>query len=319
MNRRAAHQTPVSGRQYTIRTNAYTATIASVGASLRVLQHRDRDLVVPYEADQLRPVYRGAILAPWPNRVVDGRYAYDGITHQLALTEPDRGHALHGLVVWQDFAVKQTGPERVALETQLPAQQGYPHQIEVAVTYEVDEHGLVTTVTGTNVGASTAPWGTAPHPYLVAGEGRVDDWSLQLPAHSILTVTPDRLAPVALGEVSTTAGGRFDFRIDRSLDGIKIDHAFTHLARDGDGVTTVRLRDSSGQGVAMTFDAACPWVQIHTADRPEPSLNRLGLAVEPMTCAPDAFNSGAGLIHLAPGESHHATWRIQAVSPGDAP
>jgi len=318
MIRPTAHQTPLSGRQYTLLADAYTATIASVGASLRVLQHRDRDLVVPFEADQLRPLYRGAILAPWPNRVVEGRYAYDGVTQQLALTEPDRGHALHGLAVWHDFAAEQTDPKRVELQTQLPAQQGYPHQIEVAVTYELDEHGLLTTVTGINIGTSTAPWGTAPHPYLTAGGGRVDDWSLELPAHSILTVTPDRLVPVALGEVATTAGGTFDFRIERSLDGIKIDHAFTHLARDEDGVTTVRLRDSTGQGVAMTFDEACPWVQIHTADRPEPSLNRVGLAVEPMTCAPDAFNSGVGLIHLAPGESHHATWRIQAMSPEDA-
>jgi aldose 1-epimerase len=75
MIRLTAHQTPLSGRQYTLLADAYTATIASVGASLRVLQHRDRDLVVPFEADQLRPVYRGAILAPWPNRVVEGRYA----------------------------------------------------------------------------------------------------------------------------------------------------------------------------------------------------------------------------------------------------
>ena len=65
--------------------------------------------------------------------------------------------------------------------------------------------------------------------------------------------------------------------------------------------------------VTMRWDAACPWVQVHTADQPDPQRSRLGLAVEPMTCPPDAFNSGTDLIVLQPGESTTAGWTIAAV------
>lgn len=251
-------------------------------------------------------------MAPWPNRVVDGRYVYDGEEQQLALTEPDRGHALHGLAVWQDFAAIDVQEDRLTLQLDLPAQQGYPYQVRVRVDFALDAEGLVTTVTGTNVGASTAPWGTAPHPYLVAGAGLVDDWSLELPASQYLTVTEDRLIPLELAEVAA-GDGSFDFRAPRRIGETFIDHAFTGLTRDDRGQAEVLVRASSGAGVMLAFEAACPWVQVHTADRPVPAENRIGLAVEPMTCAPDAFNSGLGLIHLAPGESHRASWRIAAL------
>jgi aldose 1-epimerase len=304
--------TPLSGRQIVLRHADYEASIASVGASLRSLRHLERDLVVPFAADELRPNYRGATLAPWPNRVVDGRYAYGGQLQQLALTEPDRGHALHGLVAWQDFAVSDVQPDRATLVADVPAQQGYPYQVQVTVEFLLDPTGLSTTVMGRNQGAQTAPWGTAPHPYLVAGPGLVDDWTLELPATQFLTVTPDRLIPLQLSDV-TAAGSDFDYRAARLVGEAFIDHAFTALTRDEHGEATVRLRDDSGRGVSMSWGSACSWVQVHTADRPDPVESRVGMAVEPMTCAPDAFNSGLGLVDLAPGETHRASWRIAAL------
>ncbi len=305
---------PLSGDQYELSCGDYQATIASVGASVRLLRHRGRDLVVPYEADEVRPFFRGATLAPWPNRIVDGHWTdLDGSLRKLALTEPERGHALHGLVVWQDFAMAESnGSDRVRLETTLPAQEGYPHPLLVQVEFALDADGLTTTVTGTNLGADAAPWGTAPHPYLVAGPGRVDDWALELPAGRVLTVTEDRLIPVDLVDVTGYRDGVFDFREARTLGDVFIDHAFTELSREDDRAT-VRLRTEDGSGVAMSFGPECGWLQIHTADQPVPELDRLGLAVEPMTCAPDAFNSGAGLITLEPGESHSASWRVSAL------
>ncbi len=305
--------TPLSGHQFSLAHGEYRAIVASVGASLRVLRHRDRELVVPYAPDEVRPAFRGAILAPWPNRVINGRYTDGGQVQQLGLTEPERGHALHGLLVWHDFTDEEIAPDRIVLVARLPAQQGYPHPLQVRVEYRLDDDGLSTTVTGTNLGRSVAPWGTGPHPYLVAGAGRVDQWFLELPAQTVLKVTPDRLIPDGLADVIDLEGGRFDFRTERSLSGAEIDHAFTDMSRDADGRATVRVVDQIGKGVAMICDSSCPWIQIHTADRPEPELNRIGLAVEPMTCAPDAFNSRAGLVRLPPGGSHSARWRIQAL------
>lgn len=305
--------TPLSGRQYELTNGDYSAVVASIGASLRSLRLGDRDLVVPYAADEVRPGFRGAILAPWPNRVVNGRYSDGGQDHQLALTEPERGHALHGLVAWLDFVDDEVGRDRVVLVAHVPAQLGYPHPLEVRVEYRLDDDGLVTTVTGTNLGRGVAPWGTGPHPYLVGGNGRVNQWLLELPAGAVQVVTPDRLIPDGVADVGEVENGHFDFRHRRSLSGVEIDHAYTKLARDADDRTIVQVLDTDGKGVAMIFGPECPWIQIHTADRPEPGYDRIGLAVEPMTCAPDAFNSGEGLIRLPPGARHAASWRIQAL------
>src|SRR5918997_2662351 len=122
---------PLSGQQFRLSAGDYQATIASVGASLRELIWQGRHLVIPFQPDEVRPLYRGAVLAPWPNRVVDGRYGFDGVEHQLALTEPDRGHALHGLVAWHGFAVGSQDPYAVALGATIPAQAGYPFRLEV--------------------------------------------------------------------------------------------------------------------------------------------------------------------------------------------
>lgn len=302
---------PRSGRQLRIAGHGYDAVIASVGASLRTLTFEGRDLVVPFDADEVRPGYRGTTLAPWPNRIVDGRYRFGGVEHRLALTEPARGQALHGLLAWVEFSDRLILDDRVVLAAVIEPQTGYPFRVEVETEYRLDADGLRQTVTAHNLGTDAAPWGTGPHPYLVAGAGGVDDWALTLPASEVLTVTPDRLSPVALEGVSEHP--EWDFRAARRIGDVFIDHAFTGLARE-DGVAEVRVVSDAGTGVTMRFDERCPWVQVHTADNPGiDAIHRVGLAVEPMTCPPDAFNSGTDVVVLAPGAAHAASWLISAV------
>jgi len=312
---------PLSGTQYTLRAGDDEAVIASVGASLRSFRHAGRDLVVPFDADAVRPVFRGATLAPWPNRIVDGRYAFASVEYQTALTEPGRHHALHGLVAWLDFDAIDRGPDHVTLAATIEPQTGYPWRVRVETTYALSTAGLTQTVTAVNESEQPAPFGTGPHPYLVAGPAPLDEWTLSLPAARVLEVTADRLSPVGLREVGIDAD-RFDFRTPRPIGAAEVDHAFTDLSRDDSGTATVRLTDpSAGTGVQISWDAACPWVQVHTADQPGGSGSpghRIGLAVEPMTCAPDAFNADrydfeTGLLAIGPGESATASWCICAV------
>ena len=308
--------TPASGRQLRIFAHGYEAVIASVGATLRMLahtapEHSARDLIVPFDADEVRPAYRGATLAPWPNRVVDGKYSFGGREHQLALTEPVRGHALHGLLAWTEFADRVVEDDRVVLAATIEPQLGYPFRVEVTVEFRLDSDGLTQTIAARNLGADAAPWGTGPHPYLVGGDGRVDDWTLTLPASEVLTVTPDRLSPVAVESVDRHP--EWDFRTPRRIGDVFIDHAFTELAHD-DGLAEVRVVAADGHGVALSWDESCPWVQVHTADLPDDSENsRIGLAVEPMTCPPDAFNSAVDLVVLEPSARHAASWRFAAI------
>ena len=315
------HVEPRSGTQYLIRAGGYEAAVASVGASLRMLNCRGRDLVLPFDADQLRPNYRGTTLAPWPNRIVDGRYTFRDEVFQLPLTEPTRSSALHGLACWLAFEPAEVSEHRVSLKATIEPQTGYPWRILVETTYSLNGGGLTQEVRATNVSHEPAPWGTGPHPYLVAGSGPVDTWVLELPASLVLEVTEERLSPTRLRSVDVDEADRFDFRSARPIGPVRIDHAFTGLARSDEGLATVRLTELGGQGVAMSWDGRCPWVQIHTADLPEGFAkpgHRAGLAVEPMTCAPDAFNAGSyehdtGLIVLEPGASAEASWTISAV------
>jgi aldose 1-epimerase len=301
--------TPLSGTQYSLSFGAYRATIASVGATLRELTYDGRDLVVPFDADELRPSYRGAMLAPWPNRVTDGRYEFGGESFQLPLTEPARGHALHGLASWLEFTLISQTDSEVVLGSVIEPQAGYPWRVFVTVTNTLTDDGLATSVEASNLSTEPAPFGTGPHPYLVAGAGRVDDWTLELPAATALLVTEDRLIPTGTEDVATAG---FDWRTPRGIGDTFVDHAFTGLTRDAEGTTTVRVL-AGESGVEMSWGPECGWVQVHTADKPEPTLSRLGLAVEPMTCPPDAFNSGTDLITLAPGASTTASWVIRAI------
>jgi aldose 1-epimerase len=299
------------GEEHRIAHGRYTAVVTEVGGGLRLLRHDDRDLVVPYDEGEVRPSYRGALLAPWPNRVVDGRYTFDGVEHQLPLTEPERGHALHGLVVWQRFEPRKVTSAAVTLAHRIVPQAGYPFSVEVVVRYALDDDGLTTTVVARNTGEQRAPYGVGGHPYLVAGDGALDDWTLELPADRVMEVTPDRLVPVGLLPV---AGTGLDFRQRRRIGSVEVDHAYTGLAPGRDGLVRARVRTGDGSGVECRWDpSALPWVQVHTADKPAPEPSRLGLALEPMSCAPDAFGSGLGLLVLEPGGVHDAQWTVAAV------
>ena len=64
-------------------------------------------------------------------------------------------------------------------------------------------------------------------------------------------------------------------------------------------------------GVELWVDEGYPYLEIFTGDTlPEQDRRRTGLGVEPMTSAPDAFNSGEGLVRLGPDMIHSASWGI---------
>ncbi|KAM9862310.1 aldose 1-epimerase family protein [Leucobacter sp. BZR 635] len=301
-----------SGHELTITHGDAEARIVTVGASLASYRAYGRDIVLPFSVDEIRPAFRGATLAPWPNRIPDGSYLFSG-EQQLPLTEPGRGHALHGLVSWLDWTVLVHSQSSVSLSTEIVPQPGYPWRVAVTTEYRLTGDGLTQTVTARNLSTEQAPFGTAPHPYLVAPHGELDTWTLELPAETVL-LTDDRLSPRGTAPVEHDAA-RFDFRESRPIGMAQIDHAFTRLGRDAGGYARVRVTDRTGHGAELRFDERCPWVQIHTADQPNRQLNRLGLAVEPMTCPPAAFQSGEDLLVLAPGAEASAAWTIAPIEP----
>jgi aldose 1-epimerase len=301
---------PVTGEQYEIRAGEYAATVTALGANLRALNHGRRGLVTTYDPDVLPPHGAGMLLSPWPNRVDRGTYTFDGATYQLAVSEPKLDNAIHGLTRFEVFCLVTRDGDSVTLRSPGHGGQGYPFAVQVDATYRLDAAtGLTVAITATNVGSRPAPWGTAHHPYLTITAPLVDDCVLTLPAGKWLPVD-ERLIPS--GEPRDATGGELDFRTPRKVGAVQLDTAFTDLARDADGLAWVHL-EADGTHTALWMDSSYRWLQAFTSDELEPEHRRAALAVEPMTCPPNAFASGIDRIRLAPGESVTHQWGLRSL------
>jgi aldose 1-epimerase len=303
---------PLTGIQYDIEAGDYSATVTELGAGLRELKVAGTPLVTSYDADQLPPHGAGQLLTPWPNRVDGGRYSFGGSGYQLALSEPASGNAIHGLTRWIPWLRVAHDRSEVTLRSVPHGQQGYPFAVQVEVTYRLNaESGLHVTVSAANKGSRPAPWGVGQHPYLTVATPTVDDCELTLPADRWL---PADERGIPSGAALDVAGSEFDFRAPRKLGDIRLDHAFTGLRREPDGLAWVRLSAGAG-GTALWADAGYRWLQVFTGDPLEAEHRRTALAVEPMTCPPNAFVSGEDLLVLQPGEAVSCRWGIRNLLP----
>jgi aldose 1-epimerase len=303
---------PLTGTQYEIEAGDYRATVTELGAGLRELEHAGMPLVTAFDADELPIHGSGQLLTPWPNRVDHGRYTFSGTEYHLDLSEPARGNAIHGLTRWIPWIRTAHDSSEVTLRSVPHGQQGYPFAVQVDVTYRLDaESGLHVTITSANKGSRAAPWGTGQHPYLTVATPTVDDCELTLPADRWLPVDDRGIPSDAPQDVT---GTDFDFRAARKLGDTRLDHAFTGLRREADGLTWVRL-GTGGIRTALWADASYRWLQVFTGDPLEPEHRRTALAVEPMTCPPNAFVSGEDLIVLQPKETVTCRWGIRNFHP----
>ena len=82
---------------------------------------------------------------PWPNRV-DGAARFAGTSHQLPITEVEKGNALHGLVGWSTWTVVEHADDRAVLRFELPPEPGYPFPLDVEADYRLSEAGLDVTL-----------------------------------------------------------------------------------------------------------------------------------------------------------------------------
>ncbi|MFJ8159501.1 aldose 1-epimerase family protein [Streptomyces sp. NPDC096136] len=296
-----------TGRQLTLRHGAHEAVVVELGAALRSYTVGGRPVIDGFAAQEPVTGGRGQILVPWPNRIRDGRYTWEGRELRLPLTEPAAGNAIHGLLRWVPWRVAEEGGDRAVLDVELRPQPGYPFHLGVRAAYTLGGHGLEVAVTARNLGPDAAPYGFGQHPYVRAGTASVDEAVLTLPARTRL-VTDGRGLPVGAEPV---AGTEYDLRAPRALGPLRLDTPFGDLERDADGRAVVRLAHPSGTlGTDVWLGPGADWVQLYTGDTLPPGERRRAVAVEPMTCPPDAFRSGTGLVRLAPGAHHTVRWGI---------
>lgn len=285
-----------TGEQFTIAAGRYEAVVVEGGGGLRTLTHEGADVLAGYPLEERPLGGRGQLLMPWVNRLRDGTYRFDDHDQQLAISEPDTGTAIHGLVRFCSWRPLEVSVDRVRLGCRLIAQTGYPWTLDLAADYRVSPAGLEVTLTATNLSASAAPFAAGMHPYLAIHCDRVDVVTLTLPAETRLLVD-ERHLPAGTAPVSWD----HDFRPGRLVGSLELDDAYTDLVRGEDGLAVVRV-ESAGGATEMWLDESFHWVQVFTGDTLARGA-RESIAVEPMTAPADAFNSGTDLVTVDPGRS----------------
>lgn len=283
----------------TLTSGSYTAEIGRYGATLRALRYDGIDLVVPSTPDLSRLAYSGRTLLPWPNRLADGTYMWEGTEYRVAVNEDSTNTALHGLAYEALFGVVEQSEDAVTL-AYVVDDPGYPTTLEATVRYELSDDGLAVAISARNVGEASGPYGVSTHPYLTCGGRPNDECALEVPAAKVLRVD-ERLLPIEVVDVNE----RMDLRDENRLLGARtFDHAFTGLP-EGPWEVTMRHPEVPFD---VVMGAEAPWVQVYSGEE----IGRIGAAIEPMTCPPDAFNSGDGLIVLEPGQEHTLRFTIRA-------
>jgi aldose 1-epimerase len=298
-----------SGRQFQLTRGDVRATVTEVGAGLRTLSAGTLQIVVGFPDGWATDSAFGQVLVPWPNRIAGGRYTDpQGRAQQLPINEP-MGNATNGLARWQNWTPISQGRDRIVLGLTLHHSTGYPFVLRFEQEYRLTGQGLEVRNTTRNIGTVAAPFGLGYHPYLAVGTQRVDQDVLQSPARSYFPAT-DRNIPIP--PPRSVAASPYDFRRPRLIGGTRLDTGFGDLARDTDGLARVHLAaPGESPPVAVWMDQAFGFLQLYTGDTmPFVDRRRRSIAIEPYTCAADAFNNGYGLRVLRPGATFSGRWGI---------
>lgn len=308
----AADDTLPTGRQYTIRRGDMAATVTEQGAGLRSFSVGGREVLDTYRQDQPCDSGRGQVLLPWPNRIDKGAYTFNGATEQAGLNESARNNAIHGLTRWMNWNLSMQESDRVVLSLVLHAQEGYPFVLALEQVYALTDRGLEVQTSARNVGTTPLPYGAGYHPYITVGTQFINSATLRIPARTYFR-TDERLIPI-LPAVSVE-GTPYDFSEARTIDETVMDTGFADLIRDRDGFARVTLSAPGGHpSVTVFMDASLPFLQIYTGDTlSAPAAQRRGVAIEPYSCASNAFNNQLGLRVLQPGETFTTHWGISAT------
>jgi aldose 1-epimerase len=297
-----------SGEQIAIAHGDQRAVITEVGATLRTYVKGGVSVVEGFAAEEVPTGARGQVLFPWPNRIGDTHWSFSDRTAQPTVNDVAHATAIHGLVRWRPFRVESVNQNRCVLTLLLHPTPDYPFLSEISVAYHLGSLGLTVTTTVTNRDDVPIPFGVGFHPYLAVTTPTIEGAELEVPARAYIAVN-ERQLPT--GEILPVVGNALDFTKRKSISGHDLDVTYTELIRDDSGLTNVVVVDSTGGEVELSMDRNFAYVQVFTGDTLERGRRRTAVAVEPMTCPPDALRSGKDVVVLEPGQHWAGSWRLR--------
>lgn len=247
---RPATWTPTSGEQYELTHGDQRVIVAQVGGAVRTYEVAGVAVLDGYSAEDMCPGARGSWLAPWPNRLTDGRYRFGGQEHQLLVdgtASAQPGHALHGLVRWLPWALETQTERMLSVGLTLVAQPGYPFTLSLRATYVLDDDGLTASLVATTVGARPCPYGVGAHPYFTVGTTTIETALLTVPAATWEPVSGDR-RPCSVKEVD------MDFTAPRPIAGARLGLFGSLVPGAGDRTTVTMTNAETGSAVEVWMD-----------------------------------------------------------------
>jgi aldose 1-epimerase len=303
---------PPSGTQYELQRGGQRLVAVEVGAGLREYAVDGEPILDGFGIDAMADGGRGQPLLPWPNRLADGKYEFNGRQLQMPIDEVARNNASHGLTRWLNWSLVEQTDDRVCLEHVIHPRPGYPFTLALQVEYAVASLGFSVTIRAHNLGQSSLPFGAGQHPYFTVGTPLVDEATLYIPSHTRLMMDAERRLPT--GEKASTDRTELHFAEPRAIGTTQLDECYCDLQRDADGYVRATL---SGPGRILTVwaDEHFHYLQVFSGDTLASDRRRRGLAIEPMTCPPNAFRSKQDLIVLAPDERIELRWGADLTHP----
>lgn len=288
--------------------------VSPYGASLRGLSRvvgaETQEIITGYSGAANKVGGQGDVLIPFPGRVREGRYVFEGREHQMVKNDKESPAAIHGFlrtVIWDQ---KTATDEAVTFTTAFDKDTnvGYPFALSAEVTYHLTHTGLRCEFRIENIGADDAPVGAGFHPYFTVGSDLIDDNLLHVPFNSVLEYK--NLLPT--GKVLPVEKTDWDFQQPSVIGDTVFNTCYLNPTRDSDGLAHIRIGDvNTGRAITVSLDKSCSFVVLYSGDPlPEPHRRR-SLAIEPMTCGTDAFNHPAwGLAVLKPGDLLQGAWEV---------
>ncbi len=303
----------LSGEHFKIEYQDLTATVTSGGATLREFARDSVPVLWSQDVNALPSGSCGQVLAPWPNRLANGTYVFNGIAGKAALDEPDKGNAIHGLVRWLEWKLEYQERNRVKLRCTLAPQPAYPFLLSLALIYELGPGGLTVRVQAESPAGVGAPFGIGFHPYFLAPVQGLVGSRLVVPATRHLALdahgipTGELALDGALVGIATSDGIALDDQI--------LDDCFTGLVRDENGGATVRFLPGSGPvaEVALRHDRHFGYVMCYTGDTLAEGSRRRAVAIEPMSCPPNALSSGVDVVALDHATTFNGGFSVSVV------
>jgi aldose 1-epimerase len=267
-----------------------------------------------------RPTRSGfPILFPFPNRIRDGRFTWEGKEFRLPTNDPSGKNAIHGFVCRRPWRVVDQGADGQAawVKGEFIGSKDAPDTLElwpadyrIAVTHRFTGNGLEVLAEVSNPDKEDLPWGLGYHPYFSLKPFGGDEAQVTVKANQYWELVDN----LPTGKLLPVDAGR-DLRAEVPYKQLQLDDVFTDLDRPATTNDTVLTGWVSHGNRRLEMHMSGIFREVVGFTPP----HRQAICLEPYTCTTDAINLQqrgvvAGWQVLKPGMTARGRVRLVYIA-----